>query len=136
MDFNNIWLLLLQNGASPKKEEGTRRYWLSLDDEKQQIAFNNISRKLAAQDFVHYDPIRAIKENSWQAKAPQPEWKRGDENEDLVQVRQNFCHIRPTSFSSQYRVNLGPFSRANEKSQPRNRKRIVSYETRQQNPPR
>ena len=89
MDFNNIWLLLLQNGASPKKEEGTRRYWLSLDAEKQQIAFNNISRKLVAQDFVHYDPIRAIKENSWQAKAPQPEWKRGDEAEDLVQVRYN-----------------------------------------------
>jgi hypothetical protein len=90
MDFNSIWLLLLQNGASPKKEEGTRRYWLTLSDDKQQAAFNNISRKLAAQDFVHYDPIRAIKENSWQAKEPQPEWKRGNEtDEDLVQVRYN-----------------------------------------------
>ena len=71
MDFNVIWQLLLQNGASPKKEEGTRRYWQNLSDDKQQAAFNNISRKLAAQDFVHYDPIRAIKENSWQAPKPQ-----------------------------------------------------------------
>jgi hypothetical protein len=90
MDFKDIWLLLLQNGASPKKEEGTRRYWLTLSDDKQQAAFNNISRKLAAQDFVHYDPIRAIKENSWQSKDPQPEWKTGGEtDEDLVQVRYN-----------------------------------------------
>ena len=90
MDFDAIWLLLLQNGASPKKEEGTRRYWSTLGADKQQAAFNNISRKLVAQDFVHYDPIRAIKENSWQAKEPQPDWKTGGEiNEDLVQVLYN-----------------------------------------------
>ena len=89
MDFNIIWPLLLSNGASPRKEEGTRRYWLTLSDEQQQIAFNNISRKLAERAFVHYDPIRAIKENSWQAKERQPQWLRGDEAEDIVQVKYN-----------------------------------------------
>jgi hypothetical protein len=89
MDFDAIWLLLLQNGASPKKEEGTRRYWSTLGADKQQAAFNNISRKLVAQDFVHYDPIRAIKENSWQAKEPQPIFLRGDEGGDIVQVKYN-----------------------------------------------
>ena len=77
MDFNNIWALLLQNGASTKKEEGTRRYWLTLSDEQQQTAYNNISRKLAEKAFVHYDPIRAIKENSWQVKGKEPVNYRG-----------------------------------------------------------
>ncbi len=87
IDFNTIWQLLLENGASPRKEEGTRRYWLSLNEEEQMTAFNNISRKLAARDFVHYDPIRAIKENSWQAKEQQPVFLKGNEDGDLVQVR-------------------------------------------------
>ena len=87
IEFNTIWQLLLQNGASPRKEEGTRQYWNTLDGAKQQAAFTNISRKLAAQDFVHYDPIRAIKENSWRAKEPQPEWLKGNEGGDIVQVK-------------------------------------------------
>ena len=91
IEFNDIWQLLLENGASPRKEEGTRRYWNTLGADKQQAAFNNISRKLAAHDFVHYDPIQAIKENSWLAKQPQPEWLRGNESGDLVQVRYNGC---------------------------------------------
>ena len=89
MDFNTIWPLLLTNGASSRKEEGTRRYWLTLSDEQQQIAFRNISRKLAERAFVHYDPIRAIKENSWQVKERQPEFLKGNEKGDLVQVRYN-----------------------------------------------
>ena len=96
IEFNNIWQLLLQNGASPKKEEGTRRYWLTISNEQQQFAFQNISRKLATRDFVHYDPIRAIKENSWQAKSSQPVFLRGDEGGDIVQVKYNgtykLCH--------------------------------------------
>ena len=50
IDFNDIWQLLLENGASAHKEEGTRRYWLTLSDEQQTCAFNNISRKLAARN--------------------------------------------------------------------------------------
>ena len=77
MDFKNIWALLLQNGASTRKEEGTRRYWLTLSEEQQQIAYTNISRKLAEKAFVNYDPIRAIKENIWQAKGKRPTNYRG-----------------------------------------------------------
>ena len=87
--FTNIWQLLLDNGASPRKEEGTRRYWLTLSDQQQALAFNSISRKLSERAFVHYDPIRAIKENSWQVKQPQPVFLRGDESGDIVQVRYN-----------------------------------------------
>ena len=77
IEFNDMWQLLLNNGASTRKEEGTRRYWLTLSDEQQQIAYTNISRKLAGKAFVNYDPIRAIKENSWQAKGKQPTNYRG-----------------------------------------------------------
>jgi hypothetical protein len=94
IDFNDIWQLLLENGASHRKEEGTRRYWDTLSDEEQHCAFNNISRKLAERAFVHYDPIRAIKENIRQAKELQPEFLKGDEGGDLVQVRyQGFYKI-------------------------------------------
>ena len=87
IEFNDIWQLLLENGASPLKEEGTRRYWLTLSDEQQTLAFNNITRKLSVRAFVHYDPIRAIKENIWQAREPQPTFLKGNEGGDLVQVR-------------------------------------------------
>ena len=94
--FTNIWQLLLDNGASPRKEEGTRRYWLTLSDQQQALAFNSISRKLSERAFVHYDPIRAIKENSWQVKQPQPTFLSGQDQDKLrslgiplVQVRYN-----------------------------------------------
>ena len=44
---------------------------------------------MAERAFVHYDPIRAIKENSWQVKEQQPEFLKGNEEGDLVQVRYN-----------------------------------------------
>ena len=67
-----MWQLLLRNGASGRKEEGTRNYWATLTPEQQQAAFTTISRKLAAKAFVHYDPIRAIQENIWQVKSRGP----------------------------------------------------------------
>ena len=63
MEFDNIWALLVENGASAKKEEGTRRYWDTLSPQQQQTAFTTISAKLAEGRFVHFDPIQAIKEN-------------------------------------------------------------------------
>lgn len=89
MDFHDIWQLLLDHGASPRKEEGTRRFWDTLTPDQQRAAFTTITSKLATRAFVHYDPIRAIKENIWSSKPPQPQWLRGDEGGDIVQVRYN-----------------------------------------------
>lgn len=89
MDFNTIWPLLLNNGVSHRKEEGTRRYWLTLTPEQQQAAFTNISTKLRQGRFVHFDPIQAIKENIRTYQLPEPTFLRGDESGDLVQVRYN-----------------------------------------------
>ena len=72
-----MWQLLYDHGASAKKEEGTRRFWATLTKEEQQIAFTTITRKLKEKAFVNFDPIRAIRENTWQAKAPEPTNYRG-----------------------------------------------------------
>ena len=61
--FLSLWQLLYEHGASAKKEEGTRRYWTTLPPEQQRQVFNIISTKLSKNQFVQYDPIRAIKEN-------------------------------------------------------------------------
>ena len=63
MDFEFLWALLYEHGASAKKEEGTRRFWDTLTETEQLHVFNTISTKLKKGKFVHYDPIRAIKEN-------------------------------------------------------------------------
>ena len=60
--FEQIWRALYDNGASDKKEEGTRRYWETLTPEQQERAFTTITRKLREGGFVWYDPIRAIQE--------------------------------------------------------------------------
>ena len=86
MDFNVIWLLLYNHGASAKKEEGTRRYWTTLTEEEQQIAFTTITRKLKEKAFVNFDPIQAIRENIWQAQEPVPTNYRGCAIPNGVQV--------------------------------------------------
>ena len=61
--FKALWAMLYDHGASAKKEEGTRRYWVTLSLEQQRQVFTTISTKLREDKFVQYDPIRAIKEN-------------------------------------------------------------------------
>lgn len=58
-----MWQKLYDNGASSKQQEGTRRFWLTLTEDEQQMVFTTISKKLDEGKFVWYDPIRAIKEN-------------------------------------------------------------------------
>ena len=63
MNFNELWNLLYQHGASAKKEEGTRRFWNTLTPQQQSCAFTTISNRLKEGKFVQYDPIRAINES-------------------------------------------------------------------------
>lgn len=63
MRFEDIWLVLYEHGSCANKEEGTRRFWDTLTPYQQQEVFTTITTKLKEDKFVHYDPIRAIKEN-------------------------------------------------------------------------
>ena len=60
--FEELWQALYDHGASGKKEEGARRYWEGLETEQQEWVFSTITDRLQKKKFVHYDPIRAIKE--------------------------------------------------------------------------
>ena len=71
MNFEELWALLYKHGASARKEEGTRRFWLTLTPAEQIHVFTNISTKLREDKFVQYDPIRAIKENRPHHPRPQ-----------------------------------------------------------------
>ena len=77
-----LWKALYQNGASAKNEDATHRFWLSLSPEQQVQVSQTIVRKVAAGEFVWYNPIRAIEENIRRAQ-PQPEFLSGQEQERL-----------------------------------------------------
>ena len=96
MEENDLWPRMWQklyaNGASSKQEEGTRRYWVTLSPEDQQRVFTTITQKLDKGKFVWYDPIRAIQENlrrNGKQAIDGPEFLKGDEGGDLVQVKYN-----------------------------------------------
>ena len=88
-NFNIIWAALVENGSSPRNMEATRSYWITLDEAQQQQLITIITLKLQQGRFIHYDPIRALKENLRRCKVVEPPFLRGDEPGDLVQVRYN-----------------------------------------------
>ena len=61
--FETTWDALVENGSSRRNREATKHFWDMLSADKQRRAHDNITRKLREGRFVHYDPIRAIKEN-------------------------------------------------------------------------
>ncbi len=78
-----LWNALYQNGASAKSEDATHRFWLSLSPEQQAQVSQTIVRKVAANDFVWYNPIRAIQENLRLLKPAEPEFLSGAEQDRL-----------------------------------------------------
>ena len=91
-----LWNALYQNGASAKSEDATHRFWLSLSPEQQVQVSQTIVRKVAARDFVWYNPIRAIQENIRHSQTLAPEFLSGAQQEKnwkngipMVQVKYN-----------------------------------------------
>ena len=62
-DFQDLWQLLRSHGSSNKREEECARLWNSLEPSIRQRLYDAIRVKLEQHKFVHYDPIRAMKEN-------------------------------------------------------------------------
>lgn len=67
--FNELWLLLREHGSSNKREQECAALWASYPPALQQQIYDAIRIKLAQKKFVHYDPLRAIRENA-QAVSP------------------------------------------------------------------
>jgi len=68
--------------------------------------------------------VHPVKWTTWRLRIPH------------IQIGQDVCNLRADWKPSQTRCNPDPFSGANERSQPRNCKWLMSYEARKQNPPR
>ena len=66
--FNNIWQLLYDHGATDKRKNECAQLWDSLTPQQQQQLFTTISNKLKEEKFVHYDPLRAMRENIRKAR--------------------------------------------------------------------
>ena len=89
VNFDNLWLLLYQHGATERNKSDCAQLWDSLDHQQQQQLFTEIRYKILTKKFLHYNPLRAMQENLSHQQQPSPTFLRGDETGDLVQVRYN-----------------------------------------------
>ena len=64
VNFSELWVLLRQHGSSNKYETECAALWASYTPDMQERIYTSIRTKLAQGRFVHYDPLRAIKENA------------------------------------------------------------------------
>lgn len=62
--FEDLWQELRAHGSSRKREDECRELWESYPPEKRQCIYDSIHVKLSQNKFVHYDPLRAIRENA------------------------------------------------------------------------
>ena len=77
MSFDNLWQQLYDHGATNTRRAECAELWESLDDRQRDQLFNTISNKLNIGKFVHYDPLRAMRENIRQFKPRTPEFLTG-----------------------------------------------------------
>lgn len=71
MSFDNFWSLLYNHGSTDKRKIECSQLWASLTDDQQQQLFSTIATKLQEGRFVHYDPLRAMRENMPQQRKQQ-----------------------------------------------------------------
>ena len=62
--FDELWALLRQHGSSNKRETECAALWATYMPEMQLRIYETIRTKLEQGRFVHYDPLRAIRENA------------------------------------------------------------------------
>lgn len=62
--FNELWQLLRDHGSSNKREQECAALWASYPPEVRQRIYDAIRLKLEQKKFVHYDPLRAMRENA------------------------------------------------------------------------
>ena len=63
MEFIEIWKVLYQHGSTEWKMEECKQLWNTYTQQQQQQIYNTITEKLKNGKFVHYNPVRAIREN-------------------------------------------------------------------------
>ena len=62
--FSELWSLLRKHGSSTKRENECAQLWETYSPALQQSILEAVRTKLEQKRFVHYDPLRAIRENA------------------------------------------------------------------------
>ena len=62
--FVFLWALLESHGVVPGRKEACAALWATFDLQQQRFIYRSIRDKLRAGKFVHYDPVKAVKENA------------------------------------------------------------------------
>lgn len=71
MNFDTLWQMLYDHGATTTKRWECSCLWDRLTPEQQEQLVNTISTKLRQDKFVHFDPLRAMHENIRKPKQKQ-----------------------------------------------------------------
>lgn len=72
MEFINIWKVLYEHGATEWRKDECERLWNTYTAQQQQQIYSTITEKLKNGKFVHYNPVRAIRENLPREAQPEP----------------------------------------------------------------
>ena len=72
LEFEDLWQLLYGNGSSNYYKHDCFELWERLSDEQQEQLYDCISHRLKNKQFVHYNPIEAIKACTPRARTVPP----------------------------------------------------------------
>ena len=81
--FEDIWRLLNPQGEYVRRLNACNKFWSGLALSRRKHIYETIAALKAQGKYVNPNPLFAIKDNDH----AQPEFLRGDEGGDLVQVR-------------------------------------------------
>ena len=84
--IDDIWALLAPEGEFKRRRKVCERLWDSYEPAMQEAIYARIDGKLARYEFVNKNPYFAIEDNGRELQEMEPEFKKGNEGGDLVQV--------------------------------------------------
>ena len=77
MKFDHFYQLLESHGTIPSKRAAASDLWATLSDQQQSAVYSTIEKKILKGKFVHFDPVKAIRENTPKEKQSGPTNYRG-----------------------------------------------------------
>ena len=95
-EFNQVWQLLRQHGSSAKREKECAEVWATYDSAKQDLIYETIRTKMEHHKFVHYDPLRALKENAMALQKQQLSYRAYYAKYGTTEERDGWKMVNPT----------------------------------------
>lgn len=102
IEFNEVWQLLRQHGSSAKRETECAALWATYNPTQQTRIYTTIREKLRQHKFVHYDPLRALRENALALKKQQLSFSAYYAKYGTTAERDGWKMINPTGQKVMY----------------------------------